>query len=137
MRRVRGDLSAPVLAVIVTLMTIAAGIAVVFSWLYWYAPEKLATRTVDAVEVVGTAVLDKDSRLYIVLRNRGYGAVKLLGVHVEGAACELAFGSQELAPGSTEAYLLVCPSSAPVGRVAYGVVVTDCGVLPFTAIVQR
>jgi hypothetical protein len=90
MRRLhRGDLSAPVLAIIVTIGIIAAGL-VLMAWFWWFAPQAGKAGT---LQILGTPsiVLDKVSNrwvVYISVRNVGNDPITITGVVVKGVSMD-------------------------------------------------
>lgn len=130
----RGDLSAPVLAIIVTIGVIAAGL-VIMAWFWWFAPA--AGRT-GAVLVVGTPTLfyNPDSQrgnLSIVLRNTGNTEVTVEKIIVMGVEAPV---GKEIEAGKSEAITATFRISDLMNRSSVeGVVLTDAGSYAFTAMV--
>jgi hypothetical protein len=90
MRRLhRGDLSAPVLAIIVTVGIIAAGL-VLMAWFWWFAPQAGKAGT---LQILGTPsiVWDNVSRqwvAYISVRNVGNDLITIVDVVVKGVSMD-------------------------------------------------
>jgi len=90
MRRLhRGDLSAPVLAIIVTIGVIAAGL-VLMAWFWWFAPQAGKT---GALQILGTPSIVKEKIdgtdhwvAYISVRNAGNERITVIGVTVKGVS---------------------------------------------------
>jgi len=84
MRRLhRGDLSAPVLAIIVTIGVIAAGL-VLMAWFWWFAPQAGKAGT---LQILGTPSIVWDGTkwvTYISVRNVGNDPISITGVVVKG-----------------------------------------------------
>ena len=86
MRRLhRGDLSAPVLAIIVTIGIIAAGL-VLMAWFWWFAPQAGKAGT---LQILGTPSIVWDNTsfrwvAYISVRNAGNDPITVTGVVVKG-----------------------------------------------------
>jgi hypothetical protein len=85
----RGDLSAPVLAIIVTIGIIAAGL-VLLAWFWWFAP---TAGKAGSLQILGTPVLAKENIggtdywvAYIGVRNTGNDPVIITGVVIEGVS---------------------------------------------------
>jgi hypothetical protein len=90
MRRLhRGDLSAPVLAIIVTIGIIAAGL-VLMAWFWWFAPQAGKAGT---LQILGTPsiVWDEANKrwvTYISVRNVGNDPITIMGVVVKGVSMD-------------------------------------------------
>jgi hypothetical protein len=90
MRRLhRGDLSAPVLAIIVTIGVIAAGL-VLMAWFWWFAPQ---AGKAGVLQILGTPSIDKETIAgteywvaYISVKNTGNEPVTINGVTVKGVS---------------------------------------------------
>jgi hypothetical protein len=90
MRRLhRGDLSAPVLAIIVTVGVIAAGL-VLMAWFWWFAPQAGKAGT---LQILGTPSIVKETIggrdywvTYISVRNVGNERITVIGVTVKGVS---------------------------------------------------
>jgi hypothetical protein len=113
----RGDLSAPVLAIIVTIGIIAAGL-ILLAWFWWFAPTAGKT---GSLQILGTPVLVKENNYwvaYISVRNTGNDNVKILGVVVEGVTCSPGYDSNKwlstsntTAPASSDIIKAVCDAT--------------------------
>jgi hypothetical protein len=92
MRRLhRGDLSAPVLAIIVTVGIIAAGL-VLMAWFWWFAPQAGKAGT---LQILGTPSIVKETIgvtdywvAYISVRNVGNEKITVIGVTVKGVSMD-------------------------------------------------
>jgi hypothetical protein len=90
MRRLhRGDLSAPVLAIIVTVGIIAAGL-VLMAWFWWFAPQAGKAGT---LQILGTPSIVWDNAslrwvAYISVRNVGNDPITIVGVVVKGVSMD-------------------------------------------------
>jgi hypothetical protein len=90
MRRLhRGDLSAPVLAIIVTVGVIAAGL-VLMAWFWWFAPQAGKAGT---LQILGTPSIVWDNTsyrwvAYISVRNVGNDPITIVDVVVKGASMD-------------------------------------------------
>jgi hypothetical protein len=86
MRRLhRGDLSAPVLAIIVTVGIIAAGL-VLMAWFWWFAPQAGKAGT---LQILGTpSIVRNDTQwvTYISVRNVGNDPITIVDVVVKGVS---------------------------------------------------
>jgi len=82
MRRIRrGDLSAPVLAIIVTVGVIAAGL-VLMAWFWWFAPQ---AGKVGALQIIGQpAVICRtaDSTVVLSVKNVGREPIEITAIYV-------------------------------------------------------
>jgi hypothetical protein len=128
-RKIRGDLSAPVLAIIVTIGIIAAGL-VLMAWFWWFAPTASKAGT---LEIIGQpALVNSTGNAYISVRNVGNAAVTVSGVIVNGTTCTITGGSITLNPGESKALEATCnelQNSIPPGvYTVTGVIQTDSGV---------
>jgi len=125
-RRIRGDLSAPVLAIIVTIGIIAAGL-VLMAWFWWFAPTASKAGT---LEIIGQAALvNSTGKAYISVRNVGNVAVTVQenGVIVNGTACTI--GATVINPGESKVLEATCTLTIPPGTYTVGgVIQTDYGV---------
>jgi len=82
--KMRGDLSAPVLAILVTIGIIAAGL-VLLAWFWWFAP---TAGRAGSLQILGQPVLDNTTkRAYISVKNTGNDAMNITGVVVGGITC--------------------------------------------------
>jgi hypothetical protein len=83
----RGDLSAPVLAIIVTIGIIAAGL-ILLAWFWWFAP---TAGKAGSLQILGQPVIAPYNAsyylAYIGVRNTGNDVITITGVIVEGVIC--------------------------------------------------
>jgi len=102
MRRLhRGDLSAPVLAIIVTIGIITAGL-VLMAWFWWFAPQAGKAGT---LQILGTPSIVKEKIggvdhwvAYISVRNAGNEKITVIGVTVKGVSMSKAGSDWILLP---------------------------------------
>ncbi|MEM1642654.1 MAG: hypothetical protein QXK07_05365 [Desulfurococcaceae archaeon] len=137
MRYLRGDLSAPVLAILVTIGIIAAGL-ILLAWFWWFAPQAGRTGT---LQILGTPAIDESGRLYISVRNVGTETVTIDKIYVEGVECQIQDSSnKEVPPGPGISIVAECSGVQDKleGKPAVtGVIVTDYGTYSFTAAVIK
>ncbi len=155
MRIVKGDLSAPVLAIIVTIGIIAAGL-ILLAWFWWFAPTAGKTGT---LVVVGTPTLINatstietcyNSTLYISLKNAGNADVRVVNITVYGKFVPYAGSTPQTSTyavalnGQTQPVVIKAGNStvltatlkgAIIGDVktVEGVILTDLGTYRFAA----
>ena len=86
-RSMRGDLSAPVLAIIVTIGIIAAGL-ILLAWFWWFAPQAGKAGT---LQVMGQPSLinGTDKIIIMSVRNTGNDYINITGISVKGRLCNL------------------------------------------------
>lgn len=131
-----GDLSAPVLAIIVTIGLIAAGL-VLMSWFWWFAPTIART---GFIAVVGQPTLiNKTSsspeqyRLVIAIKNLGNDVVKIEGITIKNGNCSNV--NDLIEPGDTKVFQnIIC--TVDLGKDEYivdGVIITNAGTFRFSA----
>jgi hypothetical protein len=124
----RGDLSAPVLAIIVTIGIIAAGL-ILLAWFWWFAP---SAGKAGSLQILGTPVFDNTTKnATIALRNTGNDAITIYenGVIVKGTACTI--GETTLKPGESIVIIANCPTTVTT-RTVDGYINTNYGVFPVT-----
>jgi hypothetical protein len=134
MRRLhRGDLSAPVLAIIVTIGIIAAGL-VLMAWFWWFAPQ---AGKAGALQIVGQPALvckyDSQSQEYVVdsalisVKNPGTADVKIIKVVIEGT--DYTPNPDSVSAGESESIEATPPSgtTCPDKPAVTGTIVTDAG----------
>jgi hypothetical protein len=105
----RGDLSAPVLAIIVTIGIIAAGL-VLLAWFWWFAPSAGKAGT---LQVMGQPSLinDTDKKIIMSVRNTGNDYVNITGISVKGSFCDLGTNYIILNPGESRVIELTLDTS--------------------------
>jgi hypothetical protein len=126
-RKIRGDLSAPVLAIIVTIGIIAAGLVLV-AWFWWFAPTAGKAGT---LEILGQpALVNSTGKAYISVRNVGNDDITIIGIVVSGNTCTITSGSTTLGPGESTVLEATCTGlTVPSGTYTVnGVIQTDYGV---------
>jgi hypothetical protein len=128
-RKIRGDLSAPVLAIIVTIGIIAAGLVLV-AWFWWFAPTAGKAGT---LEIIGQpALVNSTGKAYISVRNVGNDAIKVSGVIVSGITCGITGDPITLDPGQSTVLEATCSelqNNIPSGTYTVsGVIQTNYGV---------
>jgi hypothetical protein len=126
-RKIRGDLSAPVLAIIVTIGIIAAGLVLV-AWFWWFAPTAGKAGT---LEILGQpALVNSTGKAYISVRNAGNDAITISGVVVSGNTCSIT--ATTLGPGESTVLEATCSqlqNNIPSGTYTVsGVIQTNYGV---------
>jgi len=127
MKILRADLSGPVLAILVTVAIIAAGIGVM-AYFWWMAPHASKAPT---IEIIGAPAYDKNSgTAYVTVRNVGNDPVTIEKLVISG---------YELTPDKTDVSagqkVSITFSGGPTGLTGYSVeavLVTDGGVVPIT-----
>jgi hypothetical protein len=134
MRRLhRGDLSAPVLAIIVTVGVIAAGL-VLMAWFWWFAPQAGKT---GVLTIIGQPALicKKTDATYVVdsalisVKNAGSEDVTISKVVILGTEFTPDTGSETVSAGSsasikaTPGTTLDCPTDPAVT----GTILTSAG----------
>ena len=126
-RKIRGDLSAPVLAIIVTIGIIAAGLVLV-AWFWWFAPTAGKAGT---LEILGQpALVNSTGKAYISVRNVGNDAITISGVVVSGTTCTITSSSTTLQPGDSTVLEADCSglTISPGTYTVSGVIQTNYGV---------
>jgi len=127
-RKIRGDLSAPVLAIIVTIGIIAAGL-VLMAWFWWFAPTASKAGT---LEIIGQPALVNSTltkTAYISVRNIGNAAVTVQKVIVNGTTCNIT--ATTINPGESKVLEATCNELQNIPPGVYtvtGVIQTDYGV---------
>ena len=132
MRIVKGDLSAPVLAIIVTIGIIAAGL-ILLAWFWWFAPTAGKTGTVI---VVGTPVVNcsnDQSTLYITLKNVGNEKITVSYIVLGGKQSTQL--NEEVDAGSAKTIKATFSKNVCTGKTVDGFVATSVGTYSFTAYV--
>jgi len=125
----RGDLSAPVLAIIVTIGIIAAGL-ILLAWFWWFAPTAGKT---GSLQILGQPSLVYQSgtsyTAYIGVRNTGNDAISITGLDVEGAtSCSIQQGSGPLNPGDSTTIEATCQFQNPINKyTVQGIIYTNYG----------
>jgi len=140
MRRMhRGDLSAPVLAIIVTVGVIAAGL-VLMAWFWWFAPQ---AGKAGSLQVLGQpAIVEADGNwtTYINVRNTGNADISISKVVVKGIECNMT-STVSLGPGQSDVIIANCSKSVvSIGTDEYSVqavITTDYGIYTAGLIVIR
>jgi len=125
----RGDLSAPVLAIIVTIGIIAAGL-ILLAWFWWFAP---SAGKAGSLQILGTPVFDNTTKnATIALRNTGNDAITIYrnGVYVNGTQCTI--DSITIDPGKSQVITATCTGATVTGRTVDGYINTNYGVFPVT-----
>ena len=126
----KGDLSAPVLAIIVTIGLIAAGL-VLLAWFFWFAPQ--ASKT-GALQILGQPAVicnATKSRVVISVKNTGSADITVKSIIV-GNLTYTTTTSKSLTPGQSTEIVLSgdkCPTDWGIGGklTVDGTVVTDAG----------
>jgi hypothetical protein len=127
--KLRGDLSAPVLAIIVTIGVIAAGL-VLLAWFWWFAPQ---AGKAGSLQILGTPIYDNKTQIaQIALRNTGNDVITIYkdGVYVGGIRCTMN-DDVKLEPGDSTVITANCDFKANT-RTVDGYINTNYGVFPVT-----
>lgn len=143
MRYLRADLSGPILAIMVTIGILAAGL-VLLAWFFWFAPQAGQAGT---LVVVGTPAImcydnDKNATLYISLRNAGNVKMNVTAVAIEGRSINVTTNGEPvtLNPGDTRSLDIDITGVAEevcLKRSVEFVIITDQGTYQATAMVAR
>ncbi|MDK6028682.1 hypothetical protein QPL79_04845 [Ignisphaera sp. 4213-co] len=144
MRIVKGDLSAPVLAIIVTIGIIAAGL-ILLAWFWWFAPTAGKTGT---LVVVGTPVVNcskgqstSQSTLYITLKNVGNENITVSYIVLGGKQTnQFDTSTNEVTVPAGSAKTIKATFNGDVcgtGKTVDGFVATTAGTYSFTAYVVK
>lgn len=139
MRKTKGDLSAPVLAIIVTIGIIAAGLVLV-AWFWWFAPQAGKT---GALVIQGQPVIQcpdsGDCVLIISIKNVGNDNVKLTEVYVTGYFVDVEDIELKAGEAKSLSILLnnikksdICTVSCP--NAVEGVLMTTAGTYVYVAL---
>jgi len=127
--KIRADLSGPVLAILVTVAIIAAGIGVL-AYFWWMAPHAAKAPT---LEVIGAPALDATGgKVYITVRNVGNDPIKVKGLVVNGVELEPQGGEVIIRGGDKEAIIFTGALAGITGPSVEATLVTDGGVVPVT-----
>lgn len=125
---VRADLSGPVLAIIVTVAIIAAGLGVL-AYFWYVAPSASKTPTLT---IIGEPAIVGDS-LYISVKNIGSKDVTIQAVVIGGQTFTV---DQRVSPGdSTTLNVNITGVDVSNRLVVEGVLLTSAGTYPFNAYV--
>ena len=127
-RSMRGDLSAPVLAIIVTIGIIAAGL-VLLAWFFWFAPQAGKT---GALQILGSPAVfcqTGNERVVISVKNIGSEQIRVTEIIVGGIQVDIP--DETLNPGGSADISVSLGTSCP-GDWGWrysvdGVVVTTAG----------
>jgi hypothetical protein len=133
-RLLRADLSGPVLAIIITVAIIAAGIGLV-AYFWWLAPQAGKT---PALVVVGEPALLQDNgtwHLYMTVKNTGTEDINITKVIIEGNVFNGAVNQIISAGDKVDLDITNSTAITITGPSVEGVLVTDGGVYPFSAYV--
>lgn len=138
--KMRGDLSAPVLAIIVTIGLISAGL-ILLAWFWWFAPQAgksgvlVVTGQPTIICTTGSA---KESHAYISVKNIGNSPVTIEQVVIAGYA---QVTSNVVNAGESTFIEVEMPkklcSSIMDNRTVEGVLVTNSGIYSATFLVIR
>ncbi|MEM1713504.1 MAG: hypothetical protein QXW36_03080 [Desulfurococcaceae archaeon] len=143
MNNMKGDLSAPVLAIIVTIGIISAGL-VLLAWFWWFAPQAGRTGVIVITgqpAIICTGGGEKTSHVYISLRNVGNSPVILEQVVIAGYPGHLVSGKKTIDAGESTYVEAEMPaelcSYIQNNRTVDGVLITNSGVYSVTFLVVR
>ena len=96
----RGDLSAPVLAIIVTIGIIAAGL-ILLAWFWWFAPSAGKAGTLQVMGQPSLINVTNAEKIIMSVRNTGNDYVNITGISVKGELCNLGNKYIILNPGES------------------------------------
>ena len=143
MKTLRGDLSAPVLAIIVTIGIISAGM-LLLAWFWWFAPtigQTGALIVVGQPALVCTGTGNKTSHAYISVKNVGNAPVKIEQVVVGGYGGNIVSSDTSVEGG--ESVVIEVEFSEELcnviggNRTVEGVIVTSSGTYSTTLLVIK
>jgi hypothetical protein len=136
--KMRGDLSAPVLAIIVTIGLISAGL-ILLAWFWWFAPEagKSGVLVVTGQPaIICTAGSVKESHAYISVKNIGNSPVKIEQVVIAGYVQQDSTLNIVVNAGESKFIEIEMPkdlcSNIMDARAVEGVLVTNSGIYSAT-----
>ncbi len=142
----RGDLSAPVLAIIVTIGIIAAGL-VLLAWFWWFAPTagkagSLQILGQPSLVYVGKTDTQYSYTTYIFVRNTGNDVIEIRGLVVKNVACTSVgkdeFDPVSLDPGKSDTLIAQCVFDSELTEyTVQGVIYTNYGTYTVTLAVIR
>jgi hypothetical protein len=122
----RGDLSAPVLAIIVTIGIIAAGL-VLLAWFFWFAPQAGKT---GALQILGQPAVfcqTGQERVVVSVKNTGSELIKVTEIIVGGIQVNIE-PDVTLEPGGSADISVSLGQGCPEWKYTVdGVVVTTAG----------
>jgi len=131
--KMRGDLSAPVLAILVTIGIIAAGL-VLLAWFWWFAPQAGKTGVLQIIgqpalvcNKTGTTV---SATAAISVKNTGSESLTITAVYIDGRAFYNETVNVMIDPGKSRGLnITLTPSvtACPETYTVDGVVVTTAG----------
>ena len=128
-RYIRGDLSAPVLAIIVTVGVIAAGL-VVLAWFWYFAPQAGKT---GVLQVLGQPVIicTQTSSPIAVLSVKNLGTVDLIITQVRAGQMNNTNINKIIPAGQSKDLSISLEGSCPSEKsIIDGVIVTTAGTYP-------
>jgi len=127
MRALRADLSGPVLAILVTVAIIAAGIGVL-AYFWWMAPHASKAAT---IEIIGAPAYDAASgTAYITIKNVGNEVVKVKALTINGQPLR-PIEEVEIGPGE-KADVIFTGGPTVSEPTVEAILVTDGGTVPIT-----
>ena len=125
--KLRGDLSAPVLAIIVTIGVIAAGL-VLLAWFWWFAP---TAGKAGSLQILGQPSLVKQDgtyTAYIAVRNTGNDNINITGLAIKGKTCTITGDYLVLKPGESTTLEAECTFTSPITEyTVQGIIYTNYG----------
>jgi len=129
MKVLRADLSGPVLAILVTVAVIAAGIGIL-AYFWWMAPHASKAPT---IEIIGAPAYDPTSgTAYVTVRNPGNEPVKVKKLVINGVEFTPEGGSVTVPAGDKEDITFTGAPTSVSGYSVEGILVTDGGTVPIT-----
>lgn len=125
-KMLRADLSGPVLAIIVTVAIIAAGLGVL-AYFWYLAPTASKTPTLS---IIGEPAI-LGNTLYMTVKNLGSQDVTVLKVAIGGQSFDVTMNP--IQPGAEASIEVVLDQVTLTGNVVEGVLITTAGTYPFSA----
>jgi hypothetical protein len=110
----RGDLSAPVLAIIVTIGIIAAGL-VLLAWFWWFAPSAGKAGTLQVMGQPSLINATEAKKIIMSVRNTGNDYVNITRISVKDSLCNLGTNYIILNPGESKVIELSLNPTTCVG----------------------
>uniref|UniRef100_A0A7C2ZV02 DUF4352 domain-containing protein n=1 Tax=Ignisphaera aggregans TaxID=334771 RepID=A0A7C2ZV02_9CREN len=138
----KGDLSAPVLAVIVTIGVIAAGLTIM-AWFWWFAPQagRMGALVITGASFVCNKLDDNgngcvNGTIIVSMKNIGNQDVTVSGIITPYFTANLGSQNITIAPGATATVsnTVTCDPHIPASALSVeGTLVSDAGNYRFTA----
>jgi hypothetical protein len=121
----KGDLSAPVLAIVVTIGLIAAGL-VLLAWFFWFAPQASKTGALQILGQPAVICANSYSNVTISVKNTGSADITVTRIIVGGMSYPV---TVSLSPGDSKHIVANSTTACPTTwkYTVDGVVVTTAG----------